>query len=161
MGFVRKYLSAEGLVGIVRHFVTREALSPLIGSEYSGQDCVMSGLAIFGFKCASLLQFEKKKASEALIRRNLRTLYKVKKAPSDSCLRERLDRVPPQKLRKPFKKIFSYLQRGKALEPFRYLDGRYILSIDGTGQFSSKKVPCKNCCEKSIGTVISPILITC
>ncbi len=24
----------------------------------------------------------------------------------------------------------------------------YIVSIDGTGQFSSKKVHCKNCCEK-------------
>lgn len=108
----------------------------------------MSGLAIFGFKCCSLLQFEKQKASEPMIRRNLRTLYKVDKAPSDTCLRERLDQLSPRQLRKPFKKIFSHLQRGKALEPFRYLGGRYIISMDGTGQYSSKKVNCKNCCEK-------------
>jgi hypothetical protein len=148
MGFLRKYLSADGLIGVVRHSLLRQDLKPLIGSDYSWEDCFMSGLAIFGFKCPSLLQFEKMASSEAMIRRNLRTLYKVKKAPSDTTLRERLDRVPPAYLRLPFKKIFSYLQRGKALEPYRYLDNHYIISIDGTGQYSSKKIHCKNCCEK-------------
>lgn len=148
MGFVRKHLSGDGLLEVVRHCLQREDLSPVIGSEYSWQDCVMSGLAIFGFKCPSLLQFEKMQAEEPMIRRNLRTLYHVKKAPSDTCLRERLDRVSPSQLRRPFKKIFSYLQRGKALEPYRYLGGHYIVSVDGTGQFSSKKVSCSTCCEK-------------
>jgi len=148
MGFARKYLSADGLVEVVRHSLRRETLSPVIGSDYSWQDCVMSGLAIFGFKCPSLLQFEKQKATEPTIRRNLRTLYRVSKAPSDTCLRERLDCVSPRQLRRPFRKIFAYLQRGKALEPYRYLDGHYIVSIDGTGQYASKKVHCNNCCEK-------------
>jgi hypothetical protein len=148
MKFSRKYLSAGGLVEVVRHCLRREGLSPVIGSEYTWQDVVMSGLAIFAFKCPSLLQFEKRKASEPMIRRNLRTLYQVKKAPSDTCLRERLDELSPEQLRRPFKKIFSYLQRGKALESYRYLGGHYIVSIDGTGQYSSKKVHCKNCCEK-------------
>ena len=47
----------------------------------------MSGLAVFGFKMPSLLQFEKDKASEPWIRRNLHTLYGVEKAPSDTCMR--------------------------------------------------------------------------
>lgn len=148
MGFARKYLTADGLVGVVRHCLQREKLKEINSSEYSWQDCVMSGLAIFGFKCPSLLQFEKNKATEPMIRRNLRTLYKVDKAPSDTCLRERLDRLSPTQLRRPFKKIFAYLQRGKVLEGFRYLNGHYIISIDGTGQYSSKKVHCKNCCQK-------------
>lgn len=148
MGHTRKYLSAEGLLTTVRHCVIKENLEAVIGSTYTWQDCVMSGLAIFGFKCPSLLQFEKKKASEPMIRRNLRTLYHVKKAPSDTGLRERLDRVSPRQLRRPFKQIFSDLQRGKALEPYRYLEGHYIVSIDGTGQYSSQKIHCKNCCEK-------------
>ena len=108
----------------------------------------MSGLAIFGLKFPSLLQFEKGKALDPWIRRNLRTLYRVEKAPSDTCLRERLDEVSPKQLRRPFKQIFAYLQRGKALEQFRYLDGHHIISIDGTGQYSSNAVSCKNCCEK-------------
>lgn len=149
MGFSRKYLSADGLIEVVRHCFRREKLTELIGSEYSWQDCVMSGLAIFGFKCPSLLQFDKAASSEPMIRRNLRTLYKVGKAPSDTCLRERLDRVSPQQLRRPFKTIFAHLQRGKVLERYRYLAGHHIISLDGTGQYSSKQVSCKNCCEKS------------
>lgn len=148
MGFIRKYLSGDGLVTVVRNCLRREKFKVVNGSEYSWQDCLMSGLAIFGFKCPSLLQFEKRKASEPMIRRNLRTLYQVANAPSDTCLRERLDVISPNQLRRPFKKIFAYLQRGKALESFRYLDNHYIISVDGTGQYSSKQVHCKNCCEK-------------
>lgn len=148
MGFVRKHLSADGLINIIRHGLRREKFRSLKQSPYSWEDCIMSGLAIFGFKFPSLLQFEKQKASEPWIRRNLRTLYKVKKAPSDTCLRERLDEVSPRQLRRPFKKIFSYLQRGKALEQFRYLGGHYIISLDGTGQYSSHHVHCDNCCVK-------------
>lgn len=148
MGFKRKYLSADGLIDVIRHCLHRETWPKIANSPYSWQDCVLSGLAVFGFKCPSLLQFEKQKSTEPTIRRNLRTLYKVDKAPSDTCLRERLDQVAAKQLRKPFKKIFAYLQRGKALETYRYLDGHYIISVDGTGQYSSKSVSCKNCCEK-------------
>ena len=99
MGFRRKYLSADGLVAVVRRCLRHENLVSVIGSEYTWQDCIMSGLAIFSFKCPSLLQFEKDKQTEPTLRRNLRTLYQVKKAPNDTCLREHLDRVSPQQLR--------------------------------------------------------------
>ena len=48
----------------------------------------------------------------------------------------------------PFRHVFALLQRGKGLEGFHFLDGHYLLSIDGTGYFSSSKAHCKNCCEK-------------
>ena len=35
-----------------------------------------------------------------------------------------------------------------ALSGFEWLEGRYLLSVDGTGHFSSSKVHCANCCEK-------------
>ena len=149
MGFIRRHLSADGLLKTVRDGLKFEKFKNVIKSEYSWEDCIMSGLAIFGFKFPSLLQFEKSKASEPIIRRNLRTLYGVNKAPSDTCLRERLDTLSPKQLRRGFKKIFSHLQRGKVLEKFQYLDGHYIISIDGTGQYCSKKIHCNNCCEKN------------
>lgn len=147
MGFRRKYLSADGLHEVVRHTLRREKLTEL-DSPYSWQDCVMSGLAIFGFKSPSLLQFDRDAKTPGWLKRNLRTLYGVKTAPSDTCLRERLDRLSPQNFRRFFKVIFAHLQRGKALENYRYLDGHYIFSVDGTGQYSSESVHCKNCCEK-------------
>ncbi len=108
VGFIRKYLSADGLLNIVKHGLHRERFKDIKNTTYSWEDCIMSGLAVFGFKMPSLLQFEKSKADEPFIRRNLRTLYGVEKAPSDTCMRERLDVVTAQQLRRPFKKIFSY-----------------------------------------------------
>lgn len=145
---VRKHLSSDGLLSIIRHGLRREQFPECARSEYSWEDCIMSGLAIFGFKFPSLLQFEKQKASEPWVRRNLRTLYGVTKAPSDTCLRERLDIISSRQLRRSYKRVFAWLQRGKALEKFRYIDGYYIVSIDGTGQYASEKVHCGNCCEK-------------
>jgi hypothetical protein len=147
MGFARKFLSADGLVKTARKCFELEKFRTC-NSPYSWSDCLMSGLAVFGFKYPSLLQFDKDKNSEPIIRRNLRTLYGVKQAPCDTTLRERLDQVEPKKLRRAFKEIFSHIQHGKMLEQYRYLNGYYILSIDGTGQFNSEKIQCENCCIK-------------
>ena len=148
MAFIRKNLSAEGLLETVRTSLKAEQFKPLKGETFSSEDCLMSGLAIFGLKYPSLLQFEKGKENPA-IAQNLKNLYRVNQVPSDTSLRERLDKISPRQLRSPFKKIFSNLQRSKVLEMYAYLDGHYILSIDGTGQFSSETIHCKNCCEKN------------
>jgi hypothetical protein len=111
-------------------------------------DCLMSGLAVFGMKCSSLLQFDDRREDEA-IKHNLETLYEIKTTPCDTYLRERLDEVELTELRKPFKKIFSIIQRNKKLEEYSYLDEGYIKSVDATGYFSSHKIHCKNCCVKN------------
>ena len=144
---VKKYLSADGLHKAVWLNSYKEQLPECPKSNISWQDCIMSGLAIFGLKFPSLLQFEEKKG-DAVIRRNLRNLYHVKEAPSDTCLRERLDMLSPKNFRRSFKTIFAFLQRGKVLEKYLYLGKYYLISIDGTGQYSSGSVHCKNCCEK-------------
>src|SRR3989338_3974160 len=147
MGFVRKHLSADGLHQIVRHSFDREKLPSYPKSTISWQDCTMSGLAVFGLKFPSLLQFENEKW-DAVIKRNLTTLYRIKNVPSDTCMRERLDMLLPRQFRRAFKTIFAYLQRGKQLERFKFLNSHYLLSIDGTGHFSSDTIHCKNCCIK-------------
>ena len=81
MGVPRKNLSADGLIKIVKHSLLREQFKFMKNTNYSWQECIMSGLAVFGFKMPSLLQFEKDKTTEPWIRRNLRTLYGVKQAP--------------------------------------------------------------------------------
>jgi hypothetical protein len=63
MGFIRKHLSADGLHKTVKHCLLREKFKAM-NSEYTRQDWIMSGLAVFGFKFPSLLQFEKDKAAE-------------------------------------------------------------------------------------------------
>ena len=75
-------------------------------------------------------------------------MFGIERAPSDVRLRERLDVVDPRELRRAFKGLFARAQRGGALAGFEWLGGRYLLSVDGTGHFSSSKVHCANCCEK-------------
>ena len=145
--FSRKTLSAPGLLRELRSCFDRIE-DNITHRGLTLTDCLMSGLAVFGLKYASLLRFDRDTRSNTLIRSNLKSLYGVKRAPSDTALRERLDTVDPQVLRQAFKRLFSVLQRGKGLEGFTYLDGHYLLSVDGTGYFSSSTVHCANCCEK-------------
>lgn len=148
----RKMLSAMGMLSTVGNIFTKNK-EPLVKGkrpkEISIHDCLMSALAIFGLKYPSLLAFNKASTSNRILQHNLLTLYKIKNVPSDTYMRERLDEVDPQKLRKPFTKIFADVQRGKALEQFQYLDAHYLLSGDGTGFFSSPEVHCENCCVKN------------
>jgi hypothetical protein len=84
-------------------------------------DHLMSGLAIFGLKFPSLLNYDRSR-KETAIEHNLKILYHVQTPPSDTYLRERLDEVDTKVLRKPFKKIFAKVQRNKSLEGFVFLD---------------------------------------
>lgn len=51
-------------------------------------------------------------------------------------------------LQPAYKTLFAQLQRGKGLEGFAYLDGHYLLALDGTRYFSSKTVHCAHCDER-------------
>jgi hypothetical protein len=107
----------------------------------------MSGLAIFGLKCPSLLHYDKKRF-DVTVAANLRDLYHVAHPPCDSYLRERLDLVDPMHIRPAFKKVFAAFQRGKGLEEFVYMGEYVLISGDGTGQFSSGNICCPHCCVK-------------
>ena len=64
-------------------------------------------------------------------------------------MRERLDALDPEELRRPFKRLFALAQRGGVLKEYEWLGGRHVLSVDGTGHFSSPTVHCDNCCVKN------------
>ena len=143
----RKALSAPGLLRVVRRCFDKLD-DPVSGRKFSLSECLMSGLAVFGLKYPSLLRFDRDARTDSTVRANLKTLYGVERAPCDTALRERLDEVDPRELRGVFKRVFAQLQRGKGLEGFTWLDGHYLLSVDGTGYFTSSSVHCAHCCEK-------------
>lgn len=110
-------------------------------------DALMSAFAMFVLKVPSLLQFDGLRQDTAT-KANLNNLFGIENIPSDTSMREILDRVDPNDLRGAFTQVFSKLQRGKALEDYVFMNGFYLLAIDGTGYFSSKSVYCQNCLEK-------------
>ncbi len=111
----------------------------------SFSDVLMSGLAVFGLKFPSLLKYDQNRHT---LDRNLLVLYHITQPPSDTYMRERLDELNPLLIRPVFKKMFAQLQRGKCLEGFEFLEGCYLLALDGTGEFSSGNVCCPQCCKK-------------
>jgi hypothetical protein len=146
---VRKSLCADALINSVYNKF-KEIPDPrnlTVTAPISFTDVLMSGLAVFGLKFPSLLKYDQHRH---ILDENLKTLYHINHPPSDTYLRERLDELDPRFLRPAFKKIFADLQRGKCLEDFEFLDGYYLLSIDGTGEFSSSKVCCDQCCKKEL-----------
>lgn len=116
--------------------------------HYSNIDCLMAGLAVFTFKFPSLLKFDEMREDTIWARKNLAQLFQIKATPCDTQMRTRLDEIPPEVLRLPFRKIFALLQRGKVLEHHLFLNKYHLISLDGTGVFSSSTVHCKNCCVK-------------
>ncbi|MGA9407757.1 MAG: hypothetical protein WBW71_11560 [Bacteroidota bacterium] len=154
MKLPKKYLSANGLLGIIRNQFAKIDLPHARverGTPITLVDCLMSGLAVFSLKYPSLLKFDES-LSEKITRHNLRTLFGVEQAPCDTYMRERCDEVEPNAVRQAFKRVFACVQRGKALEEFEYLlKGHYLLAGDGTGFFSSPSVHCENCCSKHYG----------
>ena len=109
-------------------------------------DALMSGFAVFSLKEPSLLAFDNRRHEDA---GNLERIFGIGRVPSDSAIRDILDPVHPVCFRPLFRDIFRQLQRGKALEPLAFYQGHYLLSIDGTGSFSSSKISSESCMVKN------------
>jgi Transposase DDE domain len=145
LGEARKDLSADALFQRLRsHF---GSLPDLRSGEVEIPlgDALMSAFAMFSLKDPSLLAFDHRRRDP---NDNFRTIYGINRVPSDSQMRALLDPVDPAILRPLFRDVFRRLQRGKLLERFVYLDGHYLLSLDGTTYFSSTKIHCPSCLEK-------------
>ena len=111
-------------------------------------DALMSAFAMFSLKDPSLLAFDERCRNQ---NDNFRTIYGIESVPSDTQMRAILDTVDPDDLRplSLYNDIFRLLQRGKELEQFVFMDGHYLVSLDGTGYFSSRKIHCSSCLEKN------------
>jgi hypothetical protein len=147
---LRAELSAPGLLTTLRQCFDaiadhRTQKRP----DISLSDALMSGLAVFGLKYPSLLQFDEDRRKKRICH-NLSKLYGVEQAPCDTQLRDIIDPVDPTQLHPAFRAIHTSLQRGKALEKYGYLDGHYLVSIDGTGHFASNSIHCPECCVKEL-----------
>jgi hypothetical protein len=110
-------------------------------------DVCMSGFAMMFFQDPSLLQFQRRMEDEVHAN-NLKSLFHVDSIPKDTCVSEALDTVNPEELSPFFDDFFRPLQRGKHLEQYRVLDGRYVVGIDGSQYFSSEKISCPGCLVK-------------
>ncbi len=140
----RKHLSSDALFDALRTVLSDLPDHRQGDPDIPWSDALMSAFAMFSLKAPSLLAFDKERAED-----NLQRVYGIKRVPCDTRMREILDPVDPESLRPAFKQMFRGLQRGKALEDMVFVQGHYLLALDGTGYFSSKKVHCDSCLKKN------------
>ena len=148
MAHVKKHIGFSGLRKTLS-LRFQQTQDPRKGDvDYCLHDFFMSAFAMMYFQDPSLLQFQRR-MQKSLNRNNLNTVFNVQDIPKDTQLRDVLDISPTKELEKIFTDFLRHLQRGKHLEAYQFLNGMYLIPIDGSGYFSSEKICCPHCLKKT------------
>lgn len=115
---------------------------------YSLADIYLSAFALFYLQDPSLLEFQRRCLEQAN-QSNLSTVFGVDAIPSDTHLRDVLDRHENEPIMQVFRQYFHRLQRGKQLESYRFLGDSYLIVIDGSEYFTSESIHCSKCLTKT------------
>lgn len=111
-------------------------------AHYDLLDILRSGFAIYSLKCASLFSFRKRSQAEDS---NLKSVYGITKIASDNTLRNVLDAINPEKLRKGFHYLYKRLKKTGIIKEYVYWRNHVVVSVDGVEHFCSKNINCKHC----------------
>jgi hypothetical protein len=109
-------------------------------------DALKSGYAIFHLKAPSLFGFQPKLPKE---KKNLKSVYGIDHIPSDNGLRNILDQLSATDLNEGFHQVIPFLEKHNSIDPYKYWNGHYIISVDGVQHQCSNKVKCPHCLERN------------
>jgi len=137
-------LSASHLFQVIRTGFERIPDHRAANAKIDLPDALMSGFAMFSLKDSSLLAFDQRRVKDD----NLKTVYGLKAIPCDTQMRTILDPVSPDNLKPLFKDVLEQLRQRRVLAQLKFR-GHYLVSLDGSGYFSSTEVHCASCLEKT------------
>ena len=112
--------------------------------RYSLQDCYVCGFALFYLQDPSVLEFQRR-FQDQLRTNNLNSTFGVAQIPADSQFRDLLDSHDYEPLLGCFGDWIGRMQDAKWLQHYQFLDGRYLITMDGSQYFSSYQVNCECC----------------
>lgn len=141
----KKHLSFSAIRNMIANNLLKIKDMRASNNSNSIVDVMLSGLACMYYQSPSLLEFQRRMEKKEQ-RNNLHSMFTVQNLPTDQGMRNVIDQVDSETAFRPiFKELLSKLQRGKHLEQYQTLPGKYLLNVDGTQYFSSKDVSCKKC----------------
>jgi len=114
--------------------------------RYGIADLLSTAFAMFSLKDASLLEFRNEYPQRA---ENLKRIYGIEQAPGETALRQGLDGVSPEQIHELLKVPIDTLQTHDVFADRRVLGNFTVVSVDGTGIFSSSQNSCPNCMVKN------------
>ena len=145
---IKKHLGFSGLRKILsKRFLQANDSRKEGRSKYRMHDFFMTGFAMMFFQDPSLLAFQRR-LQKAYNMNNLNTMFDIHDIPKDTQLRDVLDQASTGELEAVFLDYLHQLQRGKHLELYRFLNDSYLVPLDGSEYFSSKKLSCPGCLKK-------------
>jgi hypothetical protein len=133
-------ITTKSLLKTVRSGFRQIADQRAANASISLTDALMSGFGMFSLKDSSLLEFDDRRSKDE----NLRRIYGLEKVPSDTQMRTILDPVSPEEIKPVFKDVYQVMKENGVLEKMKFLR-HYLVSLDGSGYFSSNKINCANC----------------
>jgi hypothetical protein len=104
-------------------------------------DIGLSAFSVFFMGSPSFLGHQRA-LEEGHGRSNCQTLFGMTAIPTDAYIRQMLDGAPPGAFDPLF---FKTIATEGVLDPFRRLDGRVLIALDGTECFCSRKIHCAHC----------------
>lgn len=141
----KKHLSFSAIRAMIADNFTNINDSRAANTSNSVADVMLAGLACMYFQSDSLLEFQRNMDRREQ-RNNLRSMFSVQDLPTDQGIRNVMDDVDTESAFRPiFKDLFSRLQRGKHLEQYQTLPGKYLLNVDGTQYYNSNLISCQRC----------------
>ena len=113
-------------------------------------DVLMSGFAMMFFQDPSLLAFQRRLEEKAHTN-NLSTFFDIDSIPKDTQMRDVIDSIPTEVFGGIFSSFLHHLQRGRQLCRYQFLNGKYLVPLDGSEYFSSNKISCPSCLKTKSG----------
>jgi len=135
-------------------------------TQYAIKDAALAAFAVFFTQSPSFLA-QQQTLRQATGRSNAEQLFGLTQIPCDNQIRRLLDPVPPAQLLPIFATITQALTTAGVVETFRAVDDTLLIALDGTQYFSSQRISCRNCTQKTAptGTVtyshsaITPVIV--
>jgi len=145
----KKHLSFSALRKLISDRVVKFEDTRQQGKiEYSLHDCCQSAFAMMFFQDPSINAFQQRLQEKQQVN-NLKTLFNVSTIPKSTQLRTALDDIPSTEIELMFSDFLRPVQRGKQLELFEFMDGKYLMPLDGVQYFSSNTISCDCCLTKT------------
>ncbi len=117
-------------------------------TKYTVEEAIKSAFSVFFMQSPSFLDHQRLMKSHKG-RDNANSLFGIESIPCDNQIRTLLDPVPASTVFGVFRSVYGGLSKTGTLSPYRCFQGEFLLTLDGTEYFSSKKIHCSHCCHRT------------
>ena len=113
-------------------------------TRYTMADIGLAAFSVFFMQSPSFLAHQRT-LEDGRGRSNAQTLFGMAALPCDNHIRQMLDGAPTEHFDPVFAHIVKDLDESGGLKPFRRLDQRVLIALDGSEHFCSRKISCPHC----------------